>query len=86
MNKVNFIFFFTLLLSGMSCHSQSSDEASASDKEKAVNLADSEGCGSEKSEGDSDEISFAQSSKLDSESSEKEIFEENEKSDSGCTL
>lgn len=82
MKNLNLVFFITLFLI-LGCHPQQNDKAKA---DKAVNLAGSEGCGGEKSKTDSDEVSFSQSSKLESQNSEDELFNEERKSDSGCTL
>lgn len=81
MKKINFIFLICGLLF-LGCEAKQSDDTSSKTPDKAVNLSQSEGCAEEKSDKKTDEVSFAQSSS----SMDEVSFEEDEKSDSGCTL
>lgn len=90
MRKINFIFLICGLLF-LGCEAKNNDSSSFQAQKEAVNLAESEGCAGESADKQSDKVSFAQSSKLESSSStsssnEELTFEEEKKSDSGCTL
>jgi hypothetical protein len=87
MKKLSLV-FMTLNFLFLGCDINQSNSESSKNTGSAVKLSESKGCGNQKSDDQTDEVSFAQSSKkIDSSSdSADELNLDEKKTDSGCSL